>query len=80
MIELIVTIAVLIGCLKLFPKLYKEVHKLDVEEYEDIIYLSDCCGWEAVGHIHITGEGKNIEAMAMCSKCYENTEFYGEVQ
>jgi len=29
MIELIVTIAVLIGCLKLFPRLYKEVHKLD---------------------------------------------------
>ena len=29
MIDLIVTIAVLIGCLKLFPKLYKEVHKLD---------------------------------------------------
>ena len=29
MINLIVTIAVLIGCLKLFPKLYKEIHKLD---------------------------------------------------
>lgn len=29
MIDLIVTIAVLIGCLKLFPKLYKEIHKLD---------------------------------------------------
>lgn len=29
MIDVIVTIAVLIGCLKLFPKLYKEIHKLD---------------------------------------------------
>ena len=44
MIDLIVTWSLLIGCLKLFPRLYKEVHNLDVEEYEDIIYLSDCCG------------------------------------
>jgi len=29
MIDIIVTIVVLIGCLKLFPKLYKEIHKLD---------------------------------------------------
>jgi len=29
MIDLIVTIVVLIGCLKLFSKLYKEIHKLD---------------------------------------------------
>lgn len=29
MIDLIVTIAVLVGCLKLFPKLYKEIDKLD---------------------------------------------------
>lgn len=58
----------------------KEETKKEIEQNEDIIYLSDCCGSEALGHIHITGEGENIEAMAMCSKCYENTEFYGEVQ
>lgn len=61
----------------------KDQIELHIEQFidnEDIIYLSDCCGWEALGHIHITGEGENIEAMAMCSKCYENTEFYGEVQ
>jgi len=52
----------------------------ELDQNEDIIYLSSCCGWEAQGHIHIDGEGENIEAVAMCSKCYENTEFYGEVQ
>ncbi len=29
MIDTIVTIAVLYGCYKLFPKIYKEIHKLD---------------------------------------------------
>ena len=61
----------------------KDQIELHIEQFidnEDVTYLSSCCGWEAVGHIHIDGEGKNIEAMAMCSKCYENTEFYGEVQ
>ena len=59
----------------------KDQIELHIEQFidnEDIIYLSSCCGWEAAGHIHIDGKGKNIEAMAMCSKCYENTEFYGE--
>ncbi len=39
MIDVIVTIAVLIGCLKLFPRLYKEIHKLDQEKKWHIQYI-----------------------------------------
>ena len=42
---------------------------------DDKELLSTCCGYSAMTEIHFNNESKEVEAIAICSKCKDWADF-----
>ncbi len=42
---------------------------------DDKELLSSCCGYSAMTEIHFNNESKEVEAIAICSKCRDWADF-----
>tara|TARA_R100001082_G_scaffold46255_1_gene24673 strand:+ start:608 stop:874 length:267 start_codon:yes stop_codon:yes gene_type:complete len=49
-------------------------HFID-NDTDDKEMLSTCCGYSALTEIHINNESKEVEAIAICSKCRDWADF-----
>mgnify|MGYP001234377898 CR=1 FL=1 len=45
------------------------------ENNDDKEMLSTCCGYSALTEIHYNNESKEVEAIAICSKCRDWADF-----
>ena len=45
------------------------------ENNDDKEMLSTCCGYSALTEIHHNNESKEVEAIAICSKCRDWADF-----
>lgn len=48
------------------------------EQDDDKEMLSSCCGYSAMTEIHYNNESKEVEAIAICSKCRDWADFEHE--
>jgi len=49
-------------------------HFID-NDTDDKELLSSCCGYSAMTEIHFNNESKEVEAIAICSKCRDWADF-----
>ena len=49
-------------------------HFID-NDTDDKEMLSTCCGYSALTEIHMNNESKEVEAIAICSKCRDWADF-----
>tara|TARA_R100001509_G_C4700657_1_gene159906 strand:+ start:40 stop:306 length:267 start_codon:yes stop_codon:yes gene_type:complete len=49
-------------------------HFIDTDS-DDKEMLSTCCGYSALTEIHYNNESKEVEAIAICSKCRDWADF-----
>ena len=45
------------------------------QDDDDKELLSSCCGYSAMTEIHFNNESKEVEAIAICSKCRDWADF-----
>lgn len=58
----------------------EEIAYINSLSEDDREMLSTCCGYSALTEIHYDNESKEVEAVAICSKCRDWADFeYEEI-
>ena len=52
-----------------------KIKQEEEQDDDDKEMLSTCCGYSAMTEIHMNNESKEVEAIAICSKCRDWADF-----